>query len=56
MSWNYGPDIVIRQERHFDDRVMPCFARRPSGPYEAFERAVAARPEAEALVAGDLRL
>jgi acyl-CoA synthetase (AMP-forming)/AMP-acid ligase II len=56
MSWNYGPDVVIRHERHFDDRVMPCFAPRPSGPYEAFERAVAARPDAEALIAGDLRL
>jgi acyl-CoA synthetase (AMP-forming)/AMP-acid ligase II len=56
MTWNYGPDVVLRHERHFDDRVMPCFARRPSGPYEAFERAVAARPHAEALLAGDLRL
>lgn len=56
MSWNYGPDILLRYERHFDDRVMPCFARRPSGPYEAFARAVASRPNAEALIAGDLRL
>jgi acyl-CoA synthetase (AMP-forming)/AMP-acid ligase II len=56
MSWNYGPEVVLRQERHFDDRVMPCFAQRPSGPYEAFERAVAARPSAEAVVAGDVRL
>jgi len=55
MSWNFGPDVVIRRERHFDDRVVPCFAARPSGPYEAFERAVAARPAAEALVAGDVR-
>src|SRR6185503_15130119 len=56
MSWNYGPDVAIRQERHFDDRVMPCFAQRPSGPFEAFERAVATRPYAESLVAGDVRL
>jgi long-chain acyl-CoA synthetase len=56
MSWNYGPDVAIRQERHFDDRVMPCFAQRPSGPFEAFEKAVATRPHAEALVAGDVRL
>jgi len=55
MSWNYGPDVVMRHERHFDDRVMRCFAARPSGPYEAFERAVAARPASEALVAGDSR-
>jgi long-chain acyl-CoA synthetase len=56
MSWNYGPDVVLRHERHFGDRVMPCFAQRPSRPYEAFERAVAKRPDAEALVAGDVRL
>ncbi|HEU5294231.1 MAG TPA: AMP-binding protein [Burkholderiaceae bacterium] len=56
MSWNYGPDVAFRRERHFDDRVMACIAQRPSGPYEAFERAVAARPDAEAVVAGDQRL
>ncbi len=56
MSWNYGADVVIRHERHFEDRVMPCFAERPSGPYEAFANAVAARPHAEAIVIGDLRL
>jgi long-chain acyl-CoA synthetase len=56
MTWNYGPSVAIRHERHFGDRVMPCFGERPSGPYEAFEQAVAARPDAEALVAGDMRL
>ena len=56
MNWNYGPDVPIRRERHFGDRVMPCIARRPSGPFEAFERAVAERPQAEALVAGAVRL
>jgi long-chain acyl-CoA synthetase len=56
MSWSYGPEVAIRHERHFDGRVMPCFAERPSGPYESFTRAVAARPEAEALIVGDLRL
>src|SRR5262245_22330228 len=56
MSWNYGTDIVIRHERHFDNRVMPCFAQRPAGPYDAFARAVAARPDDEAVVDGDNRL
>ena len=56
MSWTYGAGVPIRHERHFEDRVMPCFAWRPSGPYEAFARAVADRPEAEALVVGDIRL
>lgn len=56
MNWNYGPNVTIRNERHFDNRVMPCFSERPSGPYQAFEKAVAERPQAEALVAGDVRL
>ena len=56
MSWNYGPEVVIRHERHFDDRVMLCLADRPASPYEAFERAVAARPTADAIVAGEARL
>ncbi|HEU0204200.1 MAG TPA: class I adenylate-forming enzyme family protein, partial [Burkholderiaceae bacterium] len=55
MSWSYK-DVAIRRERHFGDRVMPCFEERPSGPYEAFQRAVAARPEAEGLVVGSQRL
>ena len=56
MNWDFGPDVAMRHERHFDDRVMRCFAARPSGPYAAFEHAVAARPDAVALVAGDVRL
>ena len=46
----------IRHEQHFEDRVMPCFALRPCGPYDAFARAVADRPDTEALVVGDTRL
>ena len=56
MNWNFGSAVVIRHERHFDDRVVRCFAERPCGPYDAFIRAVAARPQAEAIVVGDLRL
>src|SRR5690242_6002601 len=56
MSWNYGPGVAIRLERHYGDRVMPCFADRPTGPWDAFARAVAARPDGEAFVQGDLRL
>jgi long-chain acyl-CoA synthetase len=49
-------DRSTRLERHFDDRVIRCFAQRPSGPHEMFEQARRARPDAEAIVAGDLRL
>jgi O-succinylbenzoic acid--CoA ligase len=56
MSWNYGPEVAIRQERHYQDRVMACFADRPTGPWDAFARAVQARPDGEAFVQGALRL
>ncbi len=47
---------ALRHERHFDDRVLRCLAPRPDGPYALFDQACRARPDAEALVAGDLRL
>jgi acyl-CoA synthetase (AMP-forming)/AMP-acid ligase II len=56
MPWSYGPEVPLREERHFDDRVMSCFAQRPSSPFEAFTRAVAQRPQGLALVAGASRL
>ena len=56
MSWNFGADVPIRHERHYEDRVMQCFARRACGPYESFTRAVAERPDAEALIVDDTRL
>ncbi len=46
----------MRQERHFDDRVVRAFQNRPATPYQAFEQALAARPQALALVVGEQRL
>src|SRR5262245_16566374 len=46
----------MRPERHFGDREVRCFARRPASVYAAFARACAAAPEAEALVCGVERL
>lgn len=56
MNWNSERDIPIRHELHFGTHVIPCFADRPNGPYEAFARAVKTRPGSLALVAGDVRL
>lgn len=55
MRWELPPSVVVREERHFG-RTVRCFAERPRSVYEAFLRASAARPRAEALVCGDARL
>jgi long-chain acyl-CoA synthetase len=55
MSWNPST-APLRQERHFDDRVVRAFQNRPITPYQAFEQALAARPQALALVVGEQRL
>jgi acyl-CoA synthetase (AMP-forming)/AMP-acid ligase II len=56
VGWDFGAEHPLRSERHFGDRVMPCFVERPTGPFDAFERAVAERPTAEAVVCGAERL
>jgi long-chain acyl-CoA synthetase len=56
VGWDFRPELPLRDERHHGDRVTPCFAVRPQGPYAAFERALAERPTAEAIVCGAERL
>ena len=46
----------LRWERRAGDRLMPCFAERPSGVAEMVARAALECGEAEALVCGDRRL
>ncbi|MGM0585353.1 MAG: class I adenylate-forming enzyme family protein [Pseudomonadota bacterium] len=46
----------LRRELHFGDRVVSCFAERPRHVHAMLEAAVAARPEAEALICGEERL
>ena len=46
----------MRDERHFGDRMVRSFAARPPTAYESFRLACEARPRAEALVCGDVRL
>ena len=48
--------IATRREAHFGDRVVRCFAERETDVYRVFERAVARRPEAEALVGASVRM
>ena len=55
MNWTL-PGVAIREERHFGDRTVRCFAERPPSVYASFMNAVRARPHAEALIAGEVRL
>jgi long-chain acyl-CoA synthetase len=56
MHWSLPASVEIRTERHFGDREVRCFAKRPSSVYAAFTRACTANPDAEALVCGKERL
>jgi long-chain acyl-CoA synthetase len=47
---------AMRQEAHFGDRVVTCFADRPRSVHELLEDAVRANPDGDALVCGDERL
>jgi len=46
----------VRRERHFEQRVFACFAQRPAHVAQLLVDTLQRRPDAEALVAGDLRL
>ena len=45
-----------RDEAHYGDRVVRCFAARPAGMLDMLHQAVQRNPEGEALVCGDERL
>jgi acyl-CoA synthetase (AMP-forming)/AMP-acid ligase II len=56
MTWTLPASVMMRTEGHFGDRLVRSFADRPASVPEAFARACAARPDAEALVCGEERL
>ena len=45
----------LRRERHYDDRVVACYADRPRNVHGLLEAAVARHPENVALICGDIR-
>ena len=47
---------VVRRERHFEQRMFSCFAQRPMHVAQLLVDTLQRRPDAEALVAGELRL
>lgn len=46
----------LRRERHFEQRLIRCFAQRPAHLAALLEAVLQRRPDGEALVAGPLRL
>ena len=55
-GWLGEAPAVLRREAHFGDRIVACFADRPTSLHALLEEAVLRRPEGEALVCGDERL
>jgi long-chain acyl-CoA synthetase len=56
MPWPEDPLPPIREEVHFGDRRVRCFADRPAGVPAMLASALELNPDGDALVAGDLRL
>jgi len=56
MTWDHVRLPPRRRETHFGDRIVTCFADRPASVPQVLAAAVAARPDAEALVCDGLRL
>ena len=50
------PASALRRERHYDDRLLRCFAQRPRHLAQMLADALQQRPDGEALVCGALRL
>ena len=56
MSWQIGDGLTIQQERHFDDRLVKCFAPRPKNLDQLLRDAVRKNGKGEAIVDGGSRL
>ncbi len=54
-SWRDTAPPPLRREAHFGDRVVRCFAERPSSLFALLADAVARHPAGEALVCGETR-
>jgi long-chain acyl-CoA synthetase len=47
---------TMRQEAHYGDRVVACFAERPASLQQMLDQAVRRNPDGDALVCGEQRL
>jgi long-chain acyl-CoA synthetase len=48
--------VAIRREAHFGDRVVNCFADRPSCYFDMISKAASDNPDGEALIFNEIRL
>lgn len=55
-QWVPPDGVATRYESHFGDRVVRCFVQRATDVFDVFQHAALTRPQAEALVLGDIRL
>jgi long-chain acyl-CoA synthetase len=53
--WPLVPPGALREERHYGDRIFPCYAERPHSLHELFAASAARHPAQECVVAGRTR-
>jgi acyl-CoA synthetase (AMP-forming)/AMP-acid ligase II len=56
MEWGVAEGYESRRERHYGDRIISCFAKRPETLPAMLSAACARAPAGEAIVCGPLRL
>jgi long-chain acyl-CoA synthetase len=55
MEWTLAASPKSRREAHYGNRVVSCFADRPTTVSDMFDATTAAKPDSEALVCGEQR-
>lgn len=56
MKWPLTIEPATRQEAHYGDRIITCFAERPLTLVEMLDTAIAKNPDGESIICGDARL
>jgi acyl-CoA synthetase (AMP-forming)/AMP-acid ligase II len=56
VTWPWLAPERLREERHFDGRVLPCYVDRPRSLYALFAASLALGPDRECIVGDGMRL
>jgi acyl-CoA synthetase (AMP-forming)/AMP-acid ligase II len=56
MQWEIATGYETRRERHYGDRIISCFAKRPKSLPAMLSATCSAAPSGEAIVCGEARL
>jgi long-chain acyl-CoA synthetase len=56
VTWPWVPPGRLREERHFEGRVLPCYAERPRSLHGLFAASLALGPDRECVVGDGMRL